>query len=330
VVQVSFALLDYAAPERTRYAYRLAGLEEAWTESPAELRIARYTNVPPGDYTLEVRATNGAGEATLAQWPLQVQPAWHETTAFRALLAALALVLVAGLIRLRTRLLLRRAAMLHELVAQRTHELQQRTDELELRSTELHRSEKRLEQLAYRDGLTGLANRRLFNDELQRLVAQARRGKVFALMLLDLDRFKPINDAHGHDAGDAVLGAVGTRLLQAVREVDLVARLGGDEFAVLLRDPAGREAVDIVCHRVIQAIAEPVSYRGMALQVGTSIGVAMCPAEAQDADTLYKSADLALYAAKQAGRGAWRWGTASPGRRPGAIDVEVPADDGLS
>ncbi|HEY9065449.1 MAG TPA: diguanylate cyclase, partial [Burkholderiaceae bacterium] len=327
-VQVSFALLDYAAPERTRYAYRLAGLEEAWTESPADLRIARYTNVPPGDYTLEVKATHGAGEETLARWPLQVQPAWHETTAFRGLLAVLALALVAGLVRLRTRLLERRAAMLHELVAQRTQELQQRTDELELRSAELLRSEKRLEQLAYHDGLTGLANRRLFNDELHKLVAQARRGSVFALMLLDLDRFKPINDVQGHDAGDAVLAAIGARLVQAVREVDLVARLGGDEFAVLLRDPAGREAVDMVCRRVIEAIAEPVAYRGMALQVGTSIGVALCPAEAQDADTLYKSADLALYAAKQAGRGAWRWGTAprEPARSE-LLDVTAPADD---
>ncbi|MEP7100237.1 MAG: diguanylate cyclase [Burkholderiales bacterium] len=321
-VQVSFALLDYAAPERTRYAYRLAGLEEGWTDSPAELRIARYTNVPPGDYTLEVKATNGAGEEVLARWPLQVQPAWHETTTFRALLAALALALVAGLVRLRTRLLEHRAAMLREQVAQRTQELQQRSDEL-------RRSEKRLEQLAYHDSLTGLANRRLFNDEMQRLVAQARRGDVFALMLLDLDRFKPINDAHGHDAGDAVLVAVGARLVRALREVDLVARLGGDEFAVLLRDPAGREGVDIVCRRVIESIAEPVSYKGIALQVGTSIGVALCPAEAQGADTLYKSADLALYAAKQAGRGAWRWGSAHREAISGEIDVEAPADSGM-
>lgn len=328
-VQVSFALLDYAAPERTRYAYRLTGLEEGWTESPAELRIARYTNVPPGNYTLEVKATNGAGAGTLARWPLQVQPAWHETTAFRAVLAALALALVAGLIRLRTRLLERRAALLRELVAQRTQELQQRTDDLELRSAELRRSEKRLEELAYHDGLTGLANRRLFNDQLQRFVAQARRGNVFALMLLDLDRFKAINDTQGHDAGDAVLAAVGARLVQALREVDLVARLGGDEFAVLLHDPAGREAVDMVCRRIIEAIAEPVSYRGMALQVGTSIGVALCPAEAEDADTLYKSADLALYAAKQAGRGAWRWGTAPREPSPGEIDLEAPADGGV-
>ena len=328
-VQLAFALLDYAAPERTRYAYRLAGLEEAWTESPAELRIARYTNVPPGDYTFEVKASSAAGEG-IARWPLQVQPAWHETAAFRALLAALALALVTGLVRLRTRLLERRAATLRELVAQRTQELQQRSDQLELRSAELRLSEQRLEQLAYHDGLTGLANRRLFNDELQRLVAQARRGNVFALMLLDLDRFKAINDAQGHDAGDAVLGAVGARLVLAVREVDLVARLGGDEFAVLLRDPAGREAVDMVCRRIIEAVAEPVSYRGMALQVGTSIGVALCPAEAEDADTLYKSADLALYAAKQAGRGAWRWGTAPRAPAAGKIDVGVdaPADGG--
>lgn len=130
-VQVNFALLDYSAPERTRYAYRLVGLEESWTASSAELRAARYTNVPPGEYTLEVKAANRSGEWTTARWPLHVQPAWFETTAFRAAMLALALLLVGSLVRLRTRLLQQRAAELREQVSRRTQELELRTEELD-------------------------------------------------------------------------------------------------------------------------------------------------------------------------------------------------------
>lgn len=144
-VQLTFALLDFQAPERTRYAYRLAGLEEEWTDSSADLRLARYTNVPPGDYVLEVKAAGRTGEWTTARWPLQVRPAWHETAAFRLLMVALALALVLLLIRLRTRLLERRATTLHGLVAQRTLELEQRTQELESRTRDLQESTRELE-----------------------------------------------------------------------------------------------------------------------------------------------------------------------------------------
>jgi diguanylate cyclase (GGDEF)-like protein len=311
-VQVTFALLDYSSPERTRYAFRLAGLEDAWTDSPADVRIAHYTNVPPGNYTLQVRASNRAGEWTAsANLPIRVVPAWYETLSFRVLMAALLLMLFGVLMQARTRLLRRRAIALEALVVQRTQELQQRSDELVRRTAELQASEQRLEQLAYFDGLTGLANRRHFNDDLQNLVEQARRGTEFALMLVDLDRFKPINDVYGHDAGDVVLKTVGSRLGLATREVDLVARLGGDEFAVLLRQPGTREEVAAVCERIIATFARPIPYRSLSLEVRASIGVARCPQDAQDALALYKSADVALYAAKEAGRGSWRWAAAS-------------------
>ncbi|SDI22314.1 ligand-binding sensor domain-containing diguanylate cyclase [Paraburkholderia phenazinium] len=307
-VQVTFALLDYTSPERTRYAYRLAGLEDAWTDSPADLRIAHYTNVPPGNYTLQVRASNRAGEwSASANLPIRVVPAWYETIFFRVIMAALLLALFGMLMQVRTRLLRGRAAALETLIAQRTQELQQRSDELVRRTAELQASEQRLEQLAYFDGLTGLANRRHFNDDLQHLVEQARRGTDFALVLVDLDRFKPINDAYGHDAGDAVLKAVGSRLRLTTREVDLVSRLGGDEFAVLLSQPGDREAVAAVCERIIAMFAQPIPYRSLSLEVRASIGVAQCPQDARDATALYKAADVALYAAKEAGRGAWRW-----------------------
>jgi len=308
-VQVAFALLDYSAPERTRYSYRLAGLEDAWTESSAEQRVAHYTNVPPGKYTLQVRASNRAG----GQWtesvslPVRVVPTWYERTTFRVIMGLLLLALFGLLMHVRMRLLRRRALTLEAVIAERTQELQQRSDELVRRTAELQASEQRLEQLAYFDSLTGLANRRHFNDDLQLLIEQARRGAEFALVLVDLDRFKPINDIHGHDAGDVVLKAVGSRLRLITREIDLVARLGGDEFAVLLRDPGEREAVAEVCERIIATFAEPIPYRKLSLEVRASIGVARCPQDSRDAQGLYKSADMALYAAKEAGRSAWRW-----------------------
>ena len=306
-IQVTFALLDYSAPERTRYAYRLAGLEESWTDSPADVRMAHYTNVPPGNYMLQVRASNRPGQwTTSVNLPIRVVPAWYETIAFRVIVVALLLALFGMLMQVRTRLLRRRAAALETLITQRTQELQQRSDELVRRTAELQASEQRLEQLAYFDGLTGLANRRHFNDDLQRLVEQARRGTDFALVLVDLDRFKPINDAYGHDAGDVVLKAVGSRLYQATRKVDLVARLGGDEFAVLLTQPGDAETVAAVCERMMATFAQPIPYRDLSLEVGASVGVARCPQDAQDAIALYKAADVALYAAKEAGRGAWR------------------------
>lgn len=130
-VQIGFALLDYSAPEQVRYAYRLAGLEEAWTDAATESRTARYNNIPPGHYAFEVRARNRAGEWFVDRWPLHVEPAWYETTSFRAAVAVAVLLALWGVLRLRTQWLVRRAALLHEQVAQRTQELQQRTEQLE-------------------------------------------------------------------------------------------------------------------------------------------------------------------------------------------------------
>ncbi|MEO6280562.1 two-component regulator propeller domain-containing protein [Roseateles sp.] len=130
-VQMSFALLDYSAPDQVRYAYRLAGLEEAWTDAPTESRIARYNNIPPGNYTFEVKARNRVGDWATQRWPLSVEPAWYETSPFRTAAAVAALMTLWGVLRLRTQWLVHRATLLREQVAQRTQELQQRTEQLE-------------------------------------------------------------------------------------------------------------------------------------------------------------------------------------------------------
>jgi diguanylate cyclase (GGDEF)-like protein len=158
--------------------------------------------------------------------------------------------------------------------------------------------------MAYNDALTDLPNRRRFNDELYRLAALARRGgDPFALLLIDLDHFKHINDTLGHDAGDALLVAAAERLRAAVRQTDCVARLGGDEFAVLLT-PASDAIVGDVAQRIVESMRAPVTFGPHAMHISASIGAAV--AWRDGVETLYKKADTALYRAKEAGRDTWR------------------------
>jgi diguanylate cyclase (GGDEF)-like protein len=125
--------------------------------------------------------------------------------------------------------------------------------------------------------------------------------------MIDLDGFKKVNDTLGHDAGDDVLVIAAGRLREAVRDGDFVARLGGDEFAALLYAVRDQSGADIVCERICRLMAEPVTVKGEAAKIGASVGVALCPRDGRAQDQLYKLVDLALYDAKRAGRGVWRW-----------------------
>jgi diguanylate cyclase (GGDEF)-like protein/PAS domain S-box-containing protein len=170
--------------------------------------------------------------------------------------------------------------------------------------TEHKLTEERIRRTAHHDSLTGLPNRLLFNDRLDQAISLARRdSRQFALLYLDLDRFKAVNDSLGHAAGDALLQAVATRIRGEVRESDTVARIGGDEFAVILPDIAGSEEAQTVARKVIAALAPPfrLGSQGPSAEIGTSIGIALYPADGQDADALVKAADAAMYGAKQVG-----------------------------
>lgn len=299
---VEFSVLDYGSPERNRYEYRLPGIDADWVATEPNRRIATYTNLPPGDHVLELR---GAGEqgawSEVLRLPLHVRPRWHETLWFRIVLGLVLCALLAALVQARTLILRRRQRALELLVAERTMALQQRTSELQ-------RSQQQLEQFAYYDGLTGLANRRLFNDDLRHLMAQAQRnGLGLYLLLIDLDHFKQINDTQGHDAGDAVLRTVAACLNRSVRESDRTARLGGDEFAVLLPDTAEPAAAEVACRRIAEGLVRLLPKdQAAAVPPSASIGAACYPRDAGDADALYKAADLALYEAKHAGRSRWQ------------------------
>ena len=167
---------------------------------------------------------------------------------------------------------------------------------------ELKTSEERIRHMAHHDPLTGLPNRRLLQDRMERALQIARRnGEQFAVMVVDLDRFKVINDSFGHGTGDDVLRAVAERLHASVRKADTVARHGGDEFIVLL--PELREAHDVltVAEKVIAGVSAPIEVEGRQYQVGASVGIAVYPDDADDVEALLRCADDAMYVAKQGG-----------------------------
>ena len=174
--------------------------------------------------------------------------------------------------------------------------------------TELRRKDEHIRHLAFHDPLTGLANRTLLLDRLEHGIAFARREKQhLGLMCIDLDRFKVVNDSLGHDVGDGLLQEVAQRLRQCVRQSDTVARMGGDEFVILVEH--ARDLGDYVglARKAVTSLSQPVILRGHTIPVGASIGIACFPNDGTDAVELMKSADIAMYAAKSAGRGTYRF-----------------------
>lgn len=168
---------------------------------------------------------------------------------------------------------------------------------------ERKRAQLRLAEMAFRDQLTGLANRTLFRQRVAHAIAQARRTKSpFVVLLLDLDRFKEINDGFGHDAGDAFLQEVARRLQACSRETDTVARLGGDEFAIVAQPISHRDDVHRLAERVLRELRIPMDGAGMDMIPSASIGLAAFPDSGQDSDSLLAAADAAMYVAKSNGR----------------------------
>ncbi|WP_020674742.1 two-component system response regulator [Geopsychrobacter electrodiphilus] len=186
--------------------------------------------------------------------------------------------------------------------------------------TRIREAEEQIRHLAFYDGLTGLANRQLFSDRLQNALATGRRSeRLMALLFLDLDRFKRINDTLGHHLGDLLLKTVSERIETCIRDTDslgrfyldetntCVSRLGGDEFLVLLSELANPEDAARVARRILKAISEPLQLGGHEVFVTTSIGISLFPEDGQDAELLLKNADIAMYDAKDKGRNSFQF-----------------------
>jgi diguanylate cyclase (GGDEF)-like protein len=179
-----------------------------------------------------------------------------------------------------------------------------------------HRQAERLNRLAQYDELTGLANRSLFQDRLRRAVAWARRhDRLAAVMILDLNGFKAVNDRLGHGAGDRLLAIMASRLTRRLRETDTIARLGGDEFALLVENLAKPEHAALVARKLLDTVAPPVDLDEQQVSVTASLGVALCPRDGEDAAELVRLADRAMYAAKAEGGNLCRFSSDQLQRR---------------
>lgn len=288
-LRVDFALLDYQAPMETAYSYRMDGLDEEWVSLPkGSLPSAIYTNLPHGSYRLRLRASTRGMQPHIIEADLDVvvKPRWYETVYSRAIAALLLLALIATLVHLRTLYLGRRAA-----------HLQQQIDE---RTRDLLAANQRLDELASTDGLTGVYNRRRFLELAQDERERARDGTA-CIALFDLDRFKLINDTHGHLAGDAVIRGAIEVIRQHCRQDDLIGRYGGEEFVLCLPDTSLAHAQE-TAERICTTLAgTAVTYAGRLIRVTVSVGVAeLRPGES--IEQWLSRADRALYEAKRSGR----------------------------
>ncbi len=288
-LRLDFALLDYQAPAETTYSYLMDGLDEDWTRIPkGSLPSAIYTNLPHGTYRLRLRArTYGMAPRTVeTALSVTVEPRWYETTLSRLFAALLLVGFIALLVHLRTLYLRRRAT-----------ELQQQID---ARTRDLLNANRRLDELANIDGLTGVYNRRRFL-ELTGQELQRAQGGATCIALFDLDRFKLINDTYGHLAGDAVIRGAINLIRQHCRQRDLIGRYGGEEFVLCLTDTSLDQAQEIA-ERICTALADtPVVHEGQSIPVTMSIGVAaLRPGES--IEPWLSRADKALYEAKRTGR----------------------------
>lgn len=159
--------------------------------------------------------------------------------------------------------------------------------------------------MARHDALTGLPNRMMFREHLEHALPRVKRGDTLALLLLDLDGFKVVNDTLGHPAGDELLRQVATVLRATARDTDLVARLGGDEFAIIQVGTKDASELMVLAERLVTALREPFAIQGRLAEIGASIGIVPATTETISADELLRSADVALYRAKAMGRGRW-------------------------
>lgn len=173
---------------------------------------------------------------------------------------------------------------------------------------ERNEAEKKVLGMANSDALTGLDNRKRFEERIDDAINSAKRNKShIACLMIDLDKFKPVNDTYGHIAGDEVLKTISERLSHITRETDFVARLGGDEFAVIATSVDGPESVELPANRILDQLSLPIYFEGNRLEIGGSIGIAIFPDDGATKNDLVRNADTALYAAKEAGRNCFRF-----------------------
>jgi diguanylate cyclase (GGDEF)-like protein len=310
VITFQFAALDYPSPSNVRYSYRLDGFDKDWVDA-GNTRQATYTRLDAGDYVFRVRAADDAGrwsERPAGGLRLEVEPPpWATWWAWAIYLCG-----AGGLVFLVVLNQNRRVQREVAYASRLAQEVNERTAELAQRNRDMERANQRLREISISDSLTGLGNRRFLQEALGIMAGESVRGMIgdCMLMIIDLDRLKPINDEYGHEGGDAVLIQVAEILRREFRPADLIGRWGGDEFVVVCRN-TDIAAASALAERVRSSIAKRI-FRiddGLAARTSCSIGFAPIPfipgkAAQFDWEQSLSAADLALYEAKQ-NRNQW-------------------------
>lgn len=294
-ISFHFALPEFSGRQAV-YQVRLKGRDEAfsnWRTSNTYI----YRHLPAGEYTFQVAARDGQGRVSeTVPFHFVVMAPWYASTSAKAGWAFLTLLVLAALgyaaIWWRTLWLTRKRVELERVVTDRTLELVTAND--------------RLNDLAHRDILTGLANRALFERRLEQARASAMRHNTrFAVLFIDLDQFKTVNDSLGHEAGDQLLKQVSARLETRLRRDDTLARWGGDEFMVLAEDLSSEADVAVIAQALLEAASAPTLLTGGTVTLSTSVGVSMFPDDSGNINELIRNADTAMYSAKKRGGNQW-------------------------
>lgn len=301
VVTFEFAALDYTSPQNNRYSYRLKGFDSDWVDA-GNKRQATYTNLAGGAYVFEVRAANsdGAWNEQGLSIPVKVEAApWARWWAYP--LYALALFAILYAVWAQQQKKVRREAA----YAQRlSDEVDQRTRELAERNAQLERANEQLHEASYADALTGLGNRRALYEAVNMMLTENATRRL-VMMIIDLDRLKPINDQYGHEAGDRVLQQIAEILRRVSRASDLLIRWGGDEFVIVCRD-ADLTVAAALAERIRESIAKQLFRVSVSSVARTSCSIGFAPypfiTEAPEQGSWEQSlalADAALYQAKR-------------------------------
>ncbi len=342
-LQFDFTSLSFVFPEKNKFRYRLLGWKDSFTEVDSYKRTVRFTNLAPGEYIFEVFSSNSSGvwDKTGYQYPFTILAPWYKQWWVLFIFISLLISLIYFLVQFKIAIRLKKekelsAQVERELsnkVDEKTSQLQEqalelkrtsdslsllnaelesrvdkRTAELQVEISERRVAESKLFHMAFHDSLTGLPNREWLIQRMEKTLAHAQTNYTFkyCLMFLDGDRFKQINDTHGHIVGDQLLISASNRLSSLLGDNQYVTRLGGDEFTVFSEGITSEDQMIELANSIISAFMSPFCIENNNIHFHVSIGIVICDYRYQLVTSILRDADIAMYKAKEQGKGSYK------------------------